>query len=134
VAARLTGPPPCLRRIYLPCNFVTADLDTGGRRWLALADGRSAFAACLAGFFRRPLVSLASKMGEFPTLTCDFALSVSVHGRESAFACRHLTSVGMRRGTALRMPQMSLGVHFQSSLCIDGSDAARPGSRRDDRS
>jgi hypothetical protein len=32
-------------------------------------------------------------MREFSTLACDFALSVTVHGRESALACRHLTSV-----------------------------------------
>jgi len=36
-------------------------------------------------------------MREFSTLACDFALSVTVHGRESALACRHLTSVDAKR-------------------------------------
>ena len=63
------------------------------RRGLALPDGRATFATCFTCFFRRPLVRHAPEMREFSTFTRDFALSVAVHGRESALACRHLTSV-----------------------------------------
>jgi hypothetical protein len=60
---------------------------------LALPDGRATFTPCFTCFFRGPFVRHAPEMREFATLTRDFALSVAVHGRESALACRHLTSV-----------------------------------------
>jgi hypothetical protein len=46
-------------------------------------------------------------MREFATFTRDFALSVAVHGRESALACRHRASVDGNSG-ALPMPVTTL--------------------------
>jgi hypothetical protein len=78
------------------------------RHGLTLPHGGAAFPPCHACLFGCPLVGHTSKMGEFPTLACYFALLVPVHGCKSTLAYRHLTSVCMTEGTALRMPQMSL--------------------------
>ena len=101
------------RRVNWLLLILTLWLEHG----LPLPDGRSAFAPCLACFFRRPLVGHASKMGEFSAFARDFALSVPVHGRESAFACRHSASVSYTEGTALRVPQMSLAAGVSHAVC-----------------
>jgi hypothetical protein len=63
-------------------------------RWLALPDGGSALTPRLAGFFRRPFVGHAAKMGEFSAFARDLSLAVAFHGRESALSCFHQTSLG----------------------------------------
>jgi hypothetical protein len=73
------------------------------RPGLPLPDGSATLAPCFTSLFRRPFVRHAPEMREFAAFACDFALSVAVHGRESALACRHLTSV-VTNGSALRMP------------------------------
>lgn len=74
------------------------------RRRLALPDGGSAFAPRFAGFFGRPFVGHAAKMGEFSAFARDLSLPVAFHGRESALTCFHQTSVVNTDGSALRMP------------------------------
>jgi len=74
------------------------------RRRLALPDGGSAFAPRFAGFFGRPFVGHAAKMGEFSAFARDLSLPVAFHGRESALACFHQTSVVNTDVSALRMP------------------------------
>jgi hypothetical protein len=83
----------CTALLHCRVNWLLLILTLRFRRRLPLPDGSATLAPCFTCFFRRPFVRHAAKMREFPAFTRDFALSVAVHGRESALACRHLTSV-----------------------------------------